>query len=284
MTDALMFVQFPHPGAELRPRGPIVPWNRHEHGRKFLLGHGQYVANGELRDGPIAFWGKSEPPSRILETFSIRSGTVGPRWLHEPFLDVPRHRNLLQNTDPLVFGERFLYSNCRQLRNRKLRELAPGSVVLFGSKLRSEFALDTVFVVGGSQQFTRGETETIQCEDWVRTVVFDRLRKSTKSGDDSFRLYRGRQYHKLPSGRLAALYLTQFESGTTGFPRPVVHLERRWIEPNLAMGAKATPASDRELEDLWGQVVDQVRTAGLALGIRLEPPPMVSPGETDDQH
>jgi hypothetical protein len=57
-----------------------------------------------------------------------------PHWLHEPYWEVPRHRLHLQNTDPLVFGDRFLYSNCRQGRNRKLRELAPGSLVVFGSK------------------------------------------------------------------------------------------------------------------------------------------------------
>ena len=57
--------------------------------------------------------------------------------------------------------------------------------------------------------------------------------------------------------------------------RPVVPVPgRRWIEPNLAISAKATPASQRELEELWSTIVEQVAVRDeLALGVQLEAPP-----------
>jgi len=119
-----MFVQFPHPGSEHEPGGTWMDWNRRDHARKFLKAGGRYVLDGAAAHGPVVFWGEWEPQSRVLETFpKPRPGY--PRYLHEPYWMVPRHRTLLQNTDPLVFGKQFLYSNCRQARNQKLRELAP---------------------------------------------------------------------------------------------------------------------------------------------------------------
>jgi hypothetical protein len=49
-----------------------------------------------------------------------------------------------------VFGETFLYSNCRQFapdeRPSILRRLAPGSVILFGT-IGHQFVLDTALLV-----------------------------------------------------------------------------------------------------------------------------------------
>lgn len=55
---------------------------------------------------------------------------------------------MLQNTDPLVFGDSFLYSNCRQGAIGRLRELRAGSVIVFGSVVSKSWVVDTVFVVG----------------------------------------------------------------------------------------------------------------------------------------
>lgn len=268
-----MFVQFPHPGSEHEPTGPWMEWNRRAHARKFLKAHGTYIAQGEPRTGPFTFWGEWEPQSRVFETFP-KQGRGYPRWLHQPYWRVPQHRRLLQNTDPLVFGDQFLYSNCRQGRNRKLRELAPGSLVVFGSKLQGEFVVDTVFVVGDfAQGFTAAAAGEVRCEDWVRAVVFEPLRVSAKRGEH-FRLYRGRSYQEAPAGPFSFVPCRQYGgSGAAAFPRPALRLPRRWIEPNLAMGAKATPASPADIQELWNEIVDQVvDRAELALGIHLEAP------------
>lgn len=273
MADALMFVQFPHPGAEHQPAGTIMEWNRREHARKFLKARGRYIEDGTVRSGMLEFWGEWEPQSRVVETFP-RGLDGGPSFLHEPFWQRPRHRAAMKNTDPLVFGSQFLYSNCRQARNRKLRELAPGSIVLFGSKRRSEFVLDTVFVVGEGAAYSRGSSETIPCEDWVQAVVFEPMRLGDRPASESFRLYRGRTANELPDGPFSFVPCLPCHGGGIGFARPVIRLDRRWIEPNLAMGAKATPATQLELRALWDEVVHQVvDVAELCLGVQLKAQP-----------
>ena len=178
-----MFVQFPHPGSEHEPTGPMMDWNRGQHARKFLKAHGRYVVDGVAREGAVAFWGEWEPQSRVVETFPPEI-PGGPCFLHEPFWVSQPDGDRLQNTDPLVFGDRFLYSNCRQRRNRKLRELAPGSIVLFGSKRRSEFVLDTVLVISDqSQPYMLGDSGHLDCDDWVRSVLFEPLSRGDPPPD-----------------------------------------------------------------------------------------------------
>lgn len=203
--------------------------------------------------------------------------------LHEPFWRVPRHRQLLQNTDPLVFGDRFLYSNCRQAGNRKLRELAPGSLVVFGSSLGGEFVLDTVFVVGeGVEDFTGASAGEVRCEDWIRAVVFEPLHMNPGSAHERFRLYWGRSNREAPSGPFSFVPCRPYGVGEYAFPRPVLRLPSRWITPSLRQAAKATPASPSELRGLWEQIMEQaVDKAGLAMGIQLDAPPQAeddSPG------
>ena len=56
-----------------------------------------------------------------------------------------------QNTDPMVFGDAFIYSNCVQPAFRSLRSLSPGSIILFGryggDGRAHSFSLDTCLVV-----------------------------------------------------------------------------------------------------------------------------------------
>src|SRR5436190_21374292 len=118
-----MFVQFPHPGSEHEPHGSVMDWNLGDHKRKFLRSNGDYVVDGVVEAGAIAFWGEWEPQSRVVETYP-KIGASMPRRLQEPFWRAPAGSGLWQNTDPLVFGDRFLYTNCRQPTNGKLRALA----------------------------------------------------------------------------------------------------------------------------------------------------------------
>jgi hypothetical protein len=248
-----------------------MDWNRRDHARKFLKANGSYTSGGQLRTGPFVFWGEWEPQSRVIETF--RKGDGQPRWLHEPYWQLPAHRRLLQNTDPLVFGDRFLYSNCRQQSNRKLRELAPGSLIVFGSKVDGEFVFDTVFVVGDSSRlFTQESAQEIDCDDWVRAVVFDPLSRSPKRATEPFRLYWGRTYDEAPRGPFSFVPCWPYAQGRSAFPRPALRLSRRRVTPNLTQGAKATSASQAEILELWDEILDHVARAGLSLGVRLDPP------------
>ena len=62
----------------------------------------------------------------------------------------------LHNTDPFIFGDRFLYSNCKQATSTRLRSLGRGSVIAFGSHTARRWVLDTVMVVAGSVDYCAG--------------------------------------------------------------------------------------------------------------------------------
>lgn len=278
MAQTLAFVQFPHPGGEHRPKDETMEWNRGPHARKFLKSTGDYVLDGRLQSGPVVFWGEWEPQSRVIRAFQdVAPGY--PRWLHEPYWEVPRQRLHLMNTDPLVFGRRFRYSNCRQARNRKLRELAPGSIVVFGSKYQREFVVDTVFVVGDeAEDFIGASADKVAVDDWVRAVVFDSIVRNPKDAHQEFRSYRGSMYADAPSGPFSFVPCRPYDDDADGgaFARPALRLPRHWIQPNLAIGAKVTAATTVEIRELWNEIVEQVEEADLRLAVRLDAPPHAS--------
>jgi hypothetical protein len=254
-----------------------MPWNRGEHRRKFLKVVGGYLDGSELRRGALMVWGEWEPQSRIAATYP-KGQPSWPRYLHEPWWETPRDRELLQNTDPIVFGKRFLYSNCRQTRNGALRRLAPGSLVLFGSSLGGSFVLDTVFVVARPGiEYLRGASQHLDVPPWVRSVVFDPLGNNKDRRGEPLRLYEGARYDDDPTAPFSFVPCRPFGQGDPAFPRPRIALNSHWMSPRLAMGAKAIDASHREVRDVWSDVVAQVRSAGLVLGVELEVPPSRQP-------
>jgi hypothetical protein len=271
MAEELMFVQFPHPGIEHKPRGLLMEWNRRDHARKYLKAEGRYLRGSREHRGPVEFWGEWEAQSKGVEERGDAPPGY-PRWLHEPYWATPRHTVLLQNTDPLVFGEHFLYSNCRQGRNQKLRRLAPGSIVVFGSKLSNEFVIDTVFVVDDYfEDYMPMSIPVERFDSWLRAVVFDPLARSAHR-NVSFRLYRGRKYAGSGDIPFSFVPCLPYEGPARGFPRPGIRLASRWLAPKLAMGAKATRATHTELEGLWEQIVRDIAVAGLSLGVELQAP------------
>src|SRR5918996_591574 len=193
--DALAFVQFIHPGGEHAPdRGNLRTWNLGMHRRKFMLAKGDYLYEGNLRHGRIAFWGEWEPPSRVIEAYPAQDHL--PRFLHEPLLTQPHLGDfpIPRDTDPFVFGDRFHYADCQQRTNKgrsetQLRRLLPGSVILFGSCLDSaRFVIDTVFVVAQFVEHSSVEPAR-QVDETYRTMSLDCLYADSKHR--SFRLYSG---------------------------------------------------------------------------------------------
>lgn len=137
-TGLAAVVHFPHPGGEHVPPGNDMGWNRGLHARKFLACPGTYIDDdGVAHDDELVFWGEWEAPSRVVRRWTRRPGL--PTVVHEPYWTVPATDAGVsrRNTDPWVFGDTFLYSNCRQLTpNRRpsaLQRLPVGSLILFGS-------------------------------------------------------------------------------------------------------------------------------------------------------
>jgi hypothetical protein len=289
VDEQLMFVQFPHRRAEHQPDGATMEWSRLfqrgrrvEHARKFLRARGSYISGpgGPPVSGPLAFWGEWEPQSRVVAEYpQVADGK--PRWLHEPYWRRPGDLRPRHNTDPLVFGERFTYSNCRQEHNAKLRHLASGSVILFGSGSKTEFVLDTVLVVDeGARHYDIARSgEMPEGPDLLQGVVFELLR-SILGGPrrkTSFRLYSGRSYADAPEGPFSFVPCRPADDPEQcAFARPVIRLPGTWLAPSSWRAARCVPATPAELNCLWDEVVRQVAGDGLALGVRLDTPEEVT--------
>jgi hypothetical protein len=270
------FVQFPHPGSEHTPKpatvDTVMDWNVGDHKRKFLRADGAYVEDGQYREGAYGFWGEWEAPSRVVEVWP--KGDALPRFLHEP-LYRPPNAGSYQNTDPLVFGDRFLYTNCKQLGNAKLRKLTPGSLVLFGSGTGAGFVLDTVFVVADApaRPYELGETAVLPDNPTAGAVVFQPLTTTKDVGRECV-AYSGRMHdhgadlpYSFVPGRPA--------DGEVRFARPLLKPDGALadlVEPKLYMGARVLERSKEQLMAAWQQVLDICAGHGLAQGVHATPP------------
>lgn len=282
------FVQFIHPGPEHGSDAPgRKAWNADLHRRKFLLTQGDCVEEPGASPfaGELAFWGEWEPESEV-EPIVHPVGPDGPRWLHVPYYVRPtsyrRNGQVLQNTDPFVFGERFLYTLCRQLKPVRgklrptfLRDLAPGSLILFGSLKRGEFVLDTTLVVADGVLHGTDSWRSILATQVSETYVDVTLRPTYESpGSHELRLYSGATRENPFEGMFSFAPCLPSESGRPGFPRPSIRLDGL-VTPALPMGAKRTRDLPlHRMKELWDNVVAQVAEEhDLALGTRFALPP-----------
>lgn len=92
--------------------------------------------------------------------------------------------------------------------------------------------------------------------------------------DGRFRLYRGRSYAESPEGPFSFVPSRPFVGRPLSFARPALRLPSQWMTENLAQGAKVTPAPEKEIGEIWREIVRQtIDTTGLAMGVRLDCPP-----------
>src|SRR5579862_2667553 len=155
-VDHLLVVQFPHPGREHELSTGLTWSTAADHFRRFMVYRGKALerVNGSLIEEDLCFWGEWEAGAKHLRDFSTRSPGM-PHHLYRPEIST-KPEGFVQNTDPLVFGSSFLYTNCKQRGQGKLKHLAAGSIILFGSRVDRRFCLDTLFVVGSSQWYSPG--------------------------------------------------------------------------------------------------------------------------------
>lgn len=239
---------------------------------------GRYIVGGETREDKITFWGEWEPESRVVRRYE-QPLPDGPRFLYEPYYVERSDGSWRQNTDPFVFGERFHYTGCMQHTSRgptQLRYLAPGSLILFGScRERSRFVIDTVFVVADYADHTPSDWRSrldgrvsptyraVTIEPWYAKAPHER----------SHRLYFGATPDQPVDGMFSFFPCKPLEDRDRGFARPEVQLPC-YVTPSLTQGTKiAYDLEPPKLRDLWREVVRQVETHGLMLGVRAELPP-----------
>lgn len=282
MADTIYFVQFPHPGREHGESEPgHMKWNFGAHRRKFLCSSGMARRGADKKDerAELAFWGEWEPPSRVGRI--AEPETDGPKWFHRPYQIALQSARGYANTDPYVFGERFLYSNCRQgLPGARMRFLAPGTVILFGSQLHGDFVIDTVFVVsrGTNYKATEARESLAGCTDEAfRAVTLDPIAANLPGCN--FRLYEGATPNTAVDGMFSFAPCRLLRDAPHGFPRPVISLPE--ISGALARNYRCTPITLGRGRELWGEVVKQVLSAGHMLGTRFDAPP-VGAGESPE--
>lgn len=280
MNDALCFVQFLHPGYEpdVPPDG-IVAWNTKKlHKRKFLRSPGAYLDGQGLVQDELVFWGEWEPPSEA--TALPNTSSLEPRWLHAPFRE--RREGWAQNTDPFVFGDRFRYSICQQHRGAgrptQLAKLLPGSVILFGSGLRGEFRLDTVFVVAGvATRHSRRRPPRLD-DDYGEVVM--RPYYSGHPDDRVHALYAGATMERPVGGMLSFFPCRTLAEAPNGFPRPTISMQE--ITPTQKQSYRLTRCTSIEdIAELWGDVVRQVQEHGCRLGVQASMPPLCTSAQAE---
>ncbi|MHB8376530.1 MAG: hypothetical protein ACYDEB_06190 [Dehalococcoidia bacterium] len=282
MKEQRCFVQFLHPGEEHHPDdGDLKRWNTHPHRRKFMRTAGRYIQDGQRGEGGLLFWGEWEPQSKVLQWIDDPMED-GPRYVYDPYYEVPVAYCGLQNTDPFVF-EGFRYSICRQYTKHgptQLRDIERGSVVLFGSHKRGQFVLDTVLVVAGCVDHNAANYREIPGSRAPRAYADVTLAPLYGSSEPeakdcnakpgrSHRLYWGATYDDPVDGMYSFFPCTSYEEHTRGFARPPLELPGI-ITNGMKQGFKLNRGED--CETLWHRVTRQVTDHGLALGVWAEMP------------
>lgn len=274
--DALGVVQFIHPGKEqVRIKDRWCEWGltSRPHGRKFMVGTAHYVSGSRHGEGAVGFWGEWEGPSVATRLRPSKAGH--PRYVHEPAYYEPRQHAGLWDTDPFVFGDHFLYNGCQQYvrhddpngpRETRLRRLAAGSLILFGSSLAGRFVLDTAFVVSNYVDYVRGEYADLLAvvpEEYVHLSLHTQA--LIEPSVPTFRLYVGATAANPIDGMFSFVPCRPVMRGT--FTRPTVALDG--LTQQLTQGKKFIPMSSAEVQAAWAEVVRQVQAAGCALAHRI---------------
>ncbi len=278
MSDtARFFVQFPHPGGEHNPRTDVMPWNvAAKHRRKFLIATGRYLdIDKRLHAGELVFWGEWEAPSRVERRWPA-SGRL-PRALHRPHWMVPATTGFRQNTDPWVWGERMLYSCCKQIigpdrRPTSMQKLTPGSVICFGSTIDVECCVATVFVVACAEPWVPANAEGLDVDEAFTTCTAGSVASSCDA-HAKFTLYRGATFDDPIFGMFSFVPARRARPEAPPFARPPIRIDGL-INPASKMAARGSnrPLDVAEVRDAWRSLVDQVINAGLVLGVSFEVP------------
>jgi hypothetical protein len=272
------FVQFPHPGGEHNPSGNDMPWNTGEHRRKFLVTPGRCLDGDErICEAELVFWAEWEPPSRVERRWPAAAGGL-PRALHRPYWVEPLTRGFRQNTDPWVWGDRMIYSNCRQTvrperRPNSMQRLIRGSVVCFGSTIEGEFCVDTVFVVAGAEPWGPAEVEDLDVDRAFKTCTGGSIMTGKKGADWRLTLYRGATVDDPVEGMFSFVPARRADVGYARFARPPVRLPGMVNPANWrSTWGSRRPLPIGTLRDSWEAVRHQVLAANLLLAVWLQTP------------
>lgn len=290
----VQIVQFVHPGFEYHRRehvgarhiaSGVMNWKpgNSKHDRKFIVSRGSLFepeTERDHKDVSIVFWGEWEGPS-VFWKIDGAPGKPKPSIIHAPFRPDRAPLESVQNTDPMVFGDAFIYSNCLQHAYASLRGLAEGSIVLFGRHSRREpaFSLDTCLVIDRAEAL---EPLPFDPTSYGKDILDDGVLSPlyTEGAVGAFAVYFGKT-RTLDGGSPFSFFPARPLDGPDHlFPRP-----RLWpngplkgvISPEKMQGIKGRTVIPADRDAIWQEVVRQVVEQGCGLGYRAAAPPLVAP-------
>lgn len=270
-------VQLPHPGREHNPRSDDMPWNVVDHRRKFLRCPGRYVDDTDQpQNGEVVFWGEWEAPSRVERRWSA-NGRL-PRVLHRPYWLRPPMDGFRQNTDPWVFGDRMIYSNCKQIvgpqRTRtSMQKLPIGSVICFGSTIDHEFCVDTVLVVASAQPWIPAELADHDVDDAFNVCTAESITAGGTDAQAHLTLYRGATIDDPMHGMYSFVPALPATDEGPRFARPALYLGGL-INPASKQSTRGSrrPLPITAVRNAWESIRHQVRLAGLVEAVHVDTP------------
>ena len=286
-----------------------VRWNRGGHRRRLVGHYGEFVKGGACDKGELSFWTEWEANTlaRNLSPLSYCGCAKRIHYVESPLcgdassekevqggtVDCTGDASKYLNTDPCVFGKSFKYSNCKQNATYALKNLPPGSLIIFGSIHETRYYLDTVFVVAdGPIVYETSLTgiRHVQCSPEYKELTFKRL---LSTSPQEFAFYRGRVFEKggkLPfsftpaykfssNDRKSAIYNSEVNSAQCR-KRCVIDLSKlndiamKYGSPRDAFDIKrtrpttVTRSNPECIESVWNEIVIQVQsdTNGMVLG------------------
>ena len=287
-----VFVQFIHPGKEHTEKTGKI-WNKGEHRRKFLEVNGEYLDSleGSVKQDTLYFWGEWEAKSDVTKISGNKKDL--PHFVFKPFYSIPIGN---VNTDPFVFGTQFYYCICKQGSYTSLRNLNKGDVILFGSCLRGNFVLDTVFVVKDWDEYKVSKIPELRDKYnqpfydvslipiTKRPIVPEKMIIEKDSfclpiclDDDTdscpthavatYRIYKAVMYNERHNFNGIFSYspcISKENKGEFGFERPIIKIPSI-ISDNLKQGIKNTSVADSKMT--WNLVTKIVLKANLSIMI-----------------
>lgn len=290
----------------------ICPWNTGDHRRKFMKAKGKIVNGATLSAvNDVYFWGEWEPESLYTRISSAKSR---PLYIHSPLKPNPHfvksviaggcassHCNSPQhkdddergciNTDPFVFGDYFVYSNCRQTSkngtiHRQTAYLEIGSLILFGSVFlhcgKWCFGLDTVFVVDEKRQYTPATYKTdlagFMPPYFEDAMLFELWELQTVQ----FTCYHGATFRHPCNGMYSFVPCKVGSAGKGGFIQPVFQnsdfaalgykydVLRDRCNRNFYISLRPMRTTDDDVKKVWIHLKDIVKKQGFCEGVELQ--------------
>lgn len=291
----MKIIQFIHHGSQfhfpnnlhghetlIRPFG-IRCWNQEKdgHKRKFISYNGHYLEtlNSNPKNANLYFGGEWEAQSFYKKTPYFgnpnHAKNSEPNAIHKPIFvrnSIPPQGAICHSTDPYIFNKCHLYTHCKQ-KNRTMRTLSNGSILLFGSKINGNFVLDEVFVVGGMLKYENNIEDFISsnpnCKSIKKTEVFEftNYRYITPSFHT---IYIGKSYYE--SSEFFSFFPCKIDGSL--FERPIIpdHIFSTNGVQMMGLGYIFKNNTFEQNKEYWQRLVNYLIEEGYCLGLYAEEP------------